>query len=247
MYKLLIVDDEPAIVEGIRQSINWEDHGIAPPDYAFNGNEALEKCRLRPPDIVITDIKMPGMDGLELSGELRKIAPHARIIILSAHGEFDFARKAIGLKVNSYMLKPVKRKALLDEVIKMCGELDQYFAEGQKKLPLPAGSAEVASIRQAQEYIQENIMSRVSLEDLAEYMSLSPSHLSKLFRKKTGVSFIEYVKRAKIERAKHLLKNTNLKVYEICDSLSYQNLQHFSILFKSQTGMTPLEYRNREE
>jgi two-component system response regulator YesN len=247
MYRLLIVDDEPNIVEGIRQSIDWEEQGIAPPLCAFNGIDALEQCRLHPPDIVITDIKMPGMDGLKLSAHIRELSPHMKIIILSAFGQFDYAREAISLKINSYLLKPIKRKALLAEVVKMKNELDQLHAEKQKGLALPAGSGEAVSIHRIQEYIQTHIMTKLSLNDVAGYMSLSPSHLSRLFHKKTGTSFISYVKQAKIERAKYLLETTNLKVYEICDSLSYQNLQHFTALFKSQTGMTPLEYKRKRE
>ena len=104
-----------------------------------------------------------------------------------------------------------------------------------------------AFIKKVQEYIHAHISSNVSLADVAEHMALSSSYLSRLFRKKTGTSFIEYVKNAKIERAKELLRSTNLKVYEICDCLGYQSLQYFTTLFKNTTGMTPLEYKQKFE
>jgi len=245
MYRLLIVDDEPAVVEGILKSTNWAEYNISPPLSAFNGSDALTQCRLHKPDIVITDIRMPGMDGLKLSAQILKITPHTKIIILSAHGEFEYAREAIGLKIGSYLLKPVKRKILLEEVKKMTGELDEYFSGKQEELPPDSGEA--VSIREVQKYIQAHIMTGISLDTAAAHMSLSSSYLSKLFKEKTGIAFIDYVKQEKIERAKQLLEKTNLKVYEICNSLSYNNIQYFTEMFKLHTGMTPTEYRQKPE
>lgn len=117
MKTVLIVDDERPARELLKMSLNWQELGFAPPEEASNGVQALEKYRAHLPDFVITDIQMPVMDGLEMIAEIRKIHPEQRIIILSCHESFSFAKQAIRLGVVDYLIKDELDPRALAEIL----------------------------------------------------------------------------------------------------------------------------------
>lgn len=119
MFKLLIVDDEQIILEGIKESIDWKSYKVNEIGTAENGLKALELAKQMKPDIIITDIKMPGLNGLELVSEIKNILPYSKILIISAYEDFSYAQQAIGLGVQAYLTKPLKKKVIIDEVIKL--------------------------------------------------------------------------------------------------------------------------------
>ncbi|WP_199614192.1 response regulator transcription factor [Paenibacillus alkalitolerans] len=119
MYKVLLVDDEPTIREGLRTLITWEDMGYRVVDTAANGKEALLKYDLHKPDLMIVDIRMPGMDGLELIQELRKAENSPHLLILSGYADFDYAKKAITHKIDGYLLKPIDEDELIEYLEKI--------------------------------------------------------------------------------------------------------------------------------
>ena len=107
MYKVLITDDEPMIREGLRTLIDWEQHGFQVVDTAANGRDAIQKYNLYNPDLMIVDIRMPGMSGLELIETLRQDGGQQHVLILSGYADFDYAKKAINLRIDGYLLKPI--------------------------------------------------------------------------------------------------------------------------------------------
>lgn len=119
MIKVLIVDDEPKLREGMRSLIPWEDEGYTVVATAGNGIEALEKYRTLTPDLVLADIRMPGMDGLELIRELRERKAECHVLILSGYADFDYAKQAIQERVDGYLLKPVDEDELIDYLRKI--------------------------------------------------------------------------------------------------------------------------------
>ncbi|WHX47831.1 response regulator transcription factor [Paenibacillus woosongensis] len=114
MIDVLIVDDEPKLREGLRAFIDWEALGYRVADTAANGNEALEKYAICRPGLVIADIRMPGMDGLQLIQRLREQDPLLHILILSGYADFDYAKKAIAHRADGYLLKPVDEDELIE-------------------------------------------------------------------------------------------------------------------------------------
>lgn len=132
MLKMLIADDEQIIVEGIRESIDWRSFDICVAGTAKNGVEALDMAIKLHPEIIITDIKMPGLNGLELVKEIRKLIPCVKIILISAYEQFDFAREAIELGVCSYITKPLKKQKIIEEVIKLRDLIIQEKTEKEK-------------------------------------------------------------------------------------------------------------------
>jgi len=129
MYSVFIVDDEVVVREALRNKIDWEGSGFTLAGEAGDGEIALSMMQDIKADILITDIKMPFMDGLELSRMLKKLQPWIRIIILSGHDEFDYAKKAISIGVEDYILKPFTSEDLLAGLGKIKAELDREKAQ----------------------------------------------------------------------------------------------------------------------
>ena len=125
MYSVFLVDDEPIVLEGIRSKINWEEAGFTFAGEATDGEIALSMIHELKPDILITDIKMPFMDGLELSAAIKKTQPWIKIIILSGHDEFDYAKKAISIGVEDYLLKPFTSEDVITSLKKIAGQIDR--------------------------------------------------------------------------------------------------------------------------
>ena len=123
MYKVFLVEDEIVVREGIRDNVNWENSNFIFSGEAPDGEIALPLIQEIKPDILITDIKMPFMDGLELSRIIKKNMPWVRIIILSGHDEFKFAKEAISIGVTEYLLKPISSSDLLKALNKVTVEI----------------------------------------------------------------------------------------------------------------------------
>ena len=129
MYSVFLVDDEPILLEGIRSKIDWESIGINFVGEATDGEIALSMLQELKPDILITDVKMPFMDGLELAAAIKKIQPWIKIIILSGHDEFDYAKKAISIGVEDYLLKPFTASEVIESVKKVTEHIDLERAQ----------------------------------------------------------------------------------------------------------------------
>lgn len=154
MYKVLIVDDERIIREGIRNSLDWESYGLSVCGIAENGLEAYEIIKKYNPNIVITDIKMPGMDGLELISKVHQELPGIVFIILSGYGEFEFANKAMKFGVKHYLLKPCDEDEILPVLQNVISELkakeekEQIFHEIDYNLKRVLPQAEEQFLRE---------------------------------------------------------------------------------------------------
>lgn len=129
MKKVMLVEDEEFILQGIRCIIDWEEISMNVVSMAHNGMEALEMFRRNPADIVVTDVEMPLMNGLELLEEIRKIEPNTRCIILSGYDEFEYARTALKLDVEEYILKPVNEEQLRQALIRAAYRFDEIARE----------------------------------------------------------------------------------------------------------------------
>lgn len=125
MYSVFAVDDEPIVLEGIRSKIDWEGSGFTFAGEATDGEIALSMIHEIKPDILITDIKMPFMDGLQLAEAIKKTQPWIKIIILSGHDEFDYAKKAISIGIEDYLLKPFTPDELLTSLNKTASQIDK--------------------------------------------------------------------------------------------------------------------------
>ena len=130
-YRIMIVDDETEVREGIAGRVDWDAAGFTIVATAENGQDALEKSEFLDLDVVLTDIKMPYMDGLTLGAELQKRSPATKLIILSGFDEFEYAKEAIKLNVLEYVLKPVNADELLQVLLRAKAQLDAEFRAKQ--------------------------------------------------------------------------------------------------------------------
>jgi len=125
MYKVFFVDDEASMRAGIRESIEWDDSGFILAGEAPDGEMALSLMQEILPDILITDVRMPFMDGIELSRQAKKIMPWIKILILSGHDEFEYAKQAIAIGVEDYLLKPVTSAILMETLTEIANRIDK--------------------------------------------------------------------------------------------------------------------------
>jgi len=138
MYNILLVDDERLELEAIAEYVRWEDMGIAVADTAKNGREALQKMSVCKPDIILTDVRMPVMDGLEFARKAKQLDRQVKIVFLSGHDEFQYIKAALSVEAVGYLLKPVDHEelaAVMQRVIRKCEEDKQLLgsAEGLKE------------------------------------------------------------------------------------------------------------------
>ncbi len=259
MVSLFLCEDEIAMREGIKNRIDWESEGIEFVGEAGDGEMAIPQIMEKKPDILITDIKMPFVDGLMLSEIVKKNLPDTKIMILSGYDEFEYARRAVSLGVTEYLLKPISPKKLIENIRKVRDKVieEKNQKEYVSKLIEGAGGEKVSagakpekkfrsrSLTAAVKYIDENFSDEdISLNKVAEHVGVSPNHLSSTFSKEIGTTFIEYLTRCRIDRAKELLGTTDLRSSEVAYEVGYRDPHYFSAAFKKACGMTPKEYRS---
>jgi two-component system, response regulator YesN len=247
MYRILIVDDEEIICRGISSVLNRIKNPYVKEIFvAFSGQEAEKLIDDLRPSIVISDICMPGMSGLDLIKSAKKIAPDIRFIVLSGHDEFAYVKEACLLGIEDYLLKPASLTKLREALEKVIASLnndslnkpiksDNNVIHGQQ------GTDSV--IKQAKAYIAENFRKDINMALVANLVSLNYSYFSTLFKEKTGLNFVEYVTKIRMEEAKKLLTDPALKIYDITTMVGYDHPKHFTRVFKSTFGISPKEFR----
>ena len=358
MFTVQIVDDEPIVRKGLNKLIEWKELGFEVVCEAENGEEALAQQETQKIDVMITDIGMPLMNGIELMREARHKGYKGEIIVLTAYGEFEYAKSAIQYEVMDYILKPIEEeqiiKALhkikdkllqklesenksklqsvqlekskervfsrendkllikytmttnekaydvLEQIIaeerelgeghvpSMCmrfsyvleelvgrikekyiyltklKNIEQYLHYGEQEVDIKEqliegferNVKELFSIleesrviykdnvvMQACQYVVEHVDEEITLTSISETLSISKNYFCSLFKNETGENFLSFVTRIKMKRAQFLLREENLRVYEVCDLLGYTDTTYFTRLFKKYIHMTPNEYK----
>jgi len=359
MYKVILVDDEALIRDAISKNVPWEETGFELVGVSENGREALkliEECR---PDLVLTDIFMPVMDGLALSAHIQQHYPDIKVVIISGYDDFEYAKKAIKYEVVDYIIKPITSYELVEELKMIRTKIDStklfedqkvvysqvsvspkedrqdkfirqidnlilaiklesladiekevsniftslrqsgrerkqllvvvqnlaltilitleinapehigdYDKEGlilrlteqkhfsdvekiflnfcqelAKRIDDMRGGDNQKQAIMAMDYIEKNYMDvDISLNKVCEYLCVSTSYFSVIFKNATGETFIEALTRVRMKKAKELLESTNMKNYEIATAVGYQDPHYFSSTFKKHVLMTPTEY-----
>jgi len=241
---VLVVDDEIPIREKLK-AFPWHEYEFKLVGEAKNGKEAYEKCQAGMVDIVITDIGMPIMDGLELIRLLKESKPHIQCVLLTCHSDFEYARQAISLGACDYLVKGMYRdKEMLNAL-----EKARTMVDKERKINQTAQDQTNANfafryeINQAITYIDQHMGTSLMIKDIANHVGLSYSYFGQLFKEVTGEYFQDYVKRVRMVRAAELLRQTNLKVYEISNMIGIPNYRYFTDCFSKFYGVSPREYR----
>lgn len=251
MYKLLIVDDEPLIRKGISKLIDYEELAVGNVFEAADGISALKVVEHDKPDIILTDINMPKMDGLEFAKKAKDIHPMAKIAVITGYDYFDYAVTALKTGVDDYVLKPVSKEDITNIIKKLVNKLDKERAESE----VIKTYENLANIKNSgddgADYKKEikEVMDKkfnepdFSLKVLAKSVALSPGYLSTLFKDLFGITFHDYLIAERLERAKILLLSTGLKNYEVAEQVGFEDPNYFSTAFKKRFGLSPSKYR----
>ncbi len=349
MYKVMVVDDLEIVRLQLKRFKIWgEASGFQIMDEAVNGQEALEKLQRNPVDLLITDIRMPIVDGVELLKEAREKKLAVCVVLISEYTEFEYARQGLILGAFDYLLKPVmmndiskllvrakqyiqareednKQKkdyefycmelykslesnnapeVLADSVFNQFlrdekdtlksyylvkGFLEDFFNLTYRNMPwfikyvdncciMDISNKELLTPERLRElfiiciqnvksqidflylnsshgnlinnisiFTLEHVEEGLSLSVLAEQFRLNKNYLSEIFKKKTGISVLDYVTKIKMERAKKILSESEIKSYEIAERLGYFDAEYFSKVFRKYTGISATEYRGLQK
>ena len=242
MKKVVIVEDEELVRRGIVLAVDWQSVDCAVVGEAANGAEGLEVIRRERPDLVVTDIKMPRMDGIEMLRQLRSEGNNAAVILLTAYSDFTYAQAAVKLGAVDYLLKPF-HDGELEEAVKRLG----LGAGRAPAVELSAGGKSkyvMETLRYVSEHYAEPDM---GISQVAESLAISEGHLSHVFKKETGRTLGSYITEYRIQRAKELLRDCRSKVYEVAEQVGYRDITYFSAAFKKAVGVSPSEFQKQSQ
>ena len=238
---VILVDDEPSVLRMLKQVIDWDSLGLIVCAECRNGKDALEKIQSLTPDLVLTDIRMPFITGLEIVEHcLRVMEKKPEFIVLSGYGDFELVRSAFRLGVRDYALKPIDPQELSDLLTK--------YAPGKQRpntAMVSVGPSDQlgSNVEKVVGFINQHFSESISLKSLGDKFLLNPVYLGQMLKKRLGMYFGNYLQSLRIEEAKWLLTSTDLKIHAIAEEVGYHDKDYFTIKFEETTGMTPSDYR----
>lgn len=275
MVRVLIAEDEMIERAALCKRIKKNFGDLVETIQAGNGLEALERFKEQRPEIIIMDIGMPGMNGVEAAEEIRKLDRRAVIIFLTAFDEFSYAKRAISIGAMEYILKPCDERGLLpvmEEALRRADVNRREITEGgYGKNPVPeileersgekassgAGGEPVfgAEVREAdirgvadriRNYVLGHYMEEISMQDAAKAMNYADSYFCRLFKQCFDQNFTTYLTGVRVRKAKELLADKSISVRDVSVCVGYADPRYFARVFKRMTGMLPSEYRDGE-
>lgn len=245
MVKILIVDDEEEILQNIYSILKK-----AYPNQEFIktaiSRQAREILRTDVVDILLTDIKMPGFDGFQLSEIAKRSNPDCHVIFLTGYSDFDYAYRAIKTGCDDFILKTNAEEEIAKSMAECIERIDKEKSLKEKIFDIQEdvqGPQMQDGVEFVKKYISENVDKDVSLNRLAKMVFLNPTYLSRLFKNATGGTITDYLLIVRIEKAKQLLTDSDKKVQEISAAVGIDSPVYFSRIFKKSTGYTPQEFR----
>jgi len=240
LYSALLVDDEELFLEGFLSMLDWTSYGFEVVRTFDKAKDALDYLKENTVNLVVTDIMMPELDGLEFLRQLKAINPDVATIILSGAGSFEYAQKAIRVGASNYLLKPVNVDELALSLIDIKEKLDEKYDDA-----VNIGNFE-GYYKDVVENIKKNVIMNyrtITLENIAVEVKMSTNYVSKIFKKVSGQNFSDYLIEVKMNNAMRLLKNNDLRIYEIAYMIGYDNPKNFTRAFKKYWGKSPWEYK----
>lgn len=257
---LLIVDDGQYVVEYLKHLLNWAKFGVNHIETTTNPTEArmlLDSDRF---DIMITDIRMPEISGIDLLEHIHKRGLKTKVIFLSGYSQFDYAQKAIRFGALDYLLKPVDKEDMDQAMCQAVKSIGAHRSEPRDREDSAGHASNILTstpdrsdrhcsgtdiVRAIRDYILGHLGDGLSLDELGGIVHLHPVYLSKLYKQETGENLSSYILRARLEKSAHLLEVSHLHVMDIARMVGYRKPQYFIKLFKELYGITPYQYRRQ--
>ena len=262
MIRLLIADDEKLEREALAEMVARRFEHEVVLELAENGRKAADTAVLWGADLILMDIEMPGMSGLDAARAVLAQRPGCRVIFVTAYSLFQYAHEAVHLGACDYLLKPVdpdELEASIRHAMRQV-EAERKLEElaTAKALPEPqdtgAAPAEDAAdedspaamvMAQVRRYLEDNYMFDLSLDSVGEILHISPAYLSAQFKKYQKMNFLDCLTELRINAAKELLADPLRSTAEVASMVGYDDSSYFARAFKKRTGMTPTQYRRQ--
>jgi len=252
MYKVLIVEDENMIRRFLLQRTKWSELNCEVVGEAVNGKEGLEKIIELNPDIVITDIRMPILSGLEMLTKAQRVCTF-KTIILSAYNDFTYAQTALRLGACEYLLKPINTEQLSDAIKKVCiylhpprtvenrfdtrDSFDVLKLEKEKENFSPY-------VKKMYVYVKNNFREKISIHDLSKRYGVSATYLNRIFKYEIGFPFNDFLNRYRIHISISMLKSGSGYIYEIAEKTGFTDYKYFTEVFRKYIGCAPSDFKS---
>ena len=231
MLRLMLVDDEPAILAGLRDLFPWQEWGFQVAGCFANGREALAQVPVLRPHVVLTDIRMPDLDGIELARQLQERWPRIVVAFLSAHADFEYGQQGIRYGVKDFLTKPIR-----------IGQLESAMRRLSALCP---ASDEKGLANEVKDYLEQHLAD-ASVDGAAAEIGLPAAELSAQYHRMTGITFTGALYEARMAKAASLVSSIDARMGDVAFQLGYDNAKNFSRAFRNYYGMSPSEYRNRK-
>lgn len=262
MIRLLIADDERLEREALAEMVTrrFVEHEIVLEE-AENGRKAADTAILWGADLILMDIEMPGMNGLDAARAVLAQRPGCRVIFVTAYSLFQYAHEAVHLGACDYLLKPVDpdeleasiRRAIrqieTERKLEALAPIQQEQEPEAPAAPQEEGGDEsnqnalvMAHVRR---YLEDNYMFDISLDSVGEILHISPAYLSAQFKKYQKMNFLDCLTELRINAAKELLNDPFRSSAEVASMVGYEDASYFARAFKKRTGVTPTQYRRQ--
>lgn len=239
--KIMIVDDEKLSADALAVGLDWKDAGFEEVCVCYDAMQAWTILKEGGVDLLLCDIEMPLMGGLDLQKKIVDAQLSTRTILLTCHADFSYARQALRLGVTDYLLKPVGETELRDVVNRTIEEI-KPVKRGKK---LEASSALPPALQDACRYIEEHLGEEIGRDDVARAVFLNPDYLNRIFKKELNMSLSHFILKKKMQQACRMLCETDLSVSEISERVGYTNFSAFSYAFRRSVGCSPTGFRRK--
>lgn len=241
MWKVMAADDEAYMRDLLEYSFDWKKYGCELVRVLSDGRKLIAAIKEDTPDIVLTDIKMPVVDGVQVCKFLAENYPDVQVIIVTAFSDFEYAKSAIKYNVCDYVLKLEVLDDLGKALEKAIGRLKSLSDAEYENFYDKAGDV----YTQINRYIDEHYADKITVEKIAQLMCYNESYISRVYKEKSGINLVDAIQQRRIIRAKDYLVNTNMKIYEISQKLSFSDVGYFSRVFKKFVGVSPTEFQQQ--
>ena len=263
MIRLLIADDEKLEREALAEMVQRRFEREVVLEVAENGRKAADTAVLWGADLILMDIEMPGMSGLDAARAVLAQRPSCRVIFVTAYSLFQYAHEAVHLGACDYLLKPVDpdeleasvRRAMrqieterkLEELAAAQPQQEQTETEEEAEdAPEEGENSQTALVMaHVRRYLEDNYMFDLSLDSVGEILHISPAYLSAQFKKYQKMNFLDCLTELRINAAKELLTDPFRSSAEVASMVGYEDASYFARAFKKRTGMTPTQYRRQ--
>ena len=257
MIHLLIADDEALERETLAQIVARRFEHEVVIETAENGRKAADTAVLWGADLILMDIEMPGMNGLDAARAILEQRPECKVIFVTAYSLFQYAHEAVHLGACDYLLKPVDpdeleasiRRAIrqieTERKLEMLAPVQPEPADPAAEPEEPESSRNAMVMDHVRRYLEDNYMFDISLDSVSEILHISPAYLSAQFKKYQKMNFLDCLTELRINAAKELLADPFRSSAEVASMVGYEDASYFARAFKKRTGETPTQYRRR--